>query len=426
MDYQTPWNTPDTTAYLCEKLDDIDWGNEKPEDDPDAVPAEGWILEEFHRIREHLGLGDFEFQMLHDPDHLNGFVEGHVWSMGETPSRIMLKTSPNADRAEIAATLIHEFAHIYACGHDIAFINKVVDLAEAMYGAEFFEEARRSSGKGYQTVDLWIAVGIRAKFNSLSRIPRLKPLGEGKLARIVSRIQKMQRLAYSQPGTSEAIQAVGLANTMLAVYDLAGYQVTMPDARIHSQMADIWVKVKRAREYWRYLAASACANLCGCFPLYVKSEGVLHLFGRYGDLITAKYLIETSIANLERQAKAYTSALNGGKALPRGVRLKERNGFLDTAARALVERVDAERKAAQKEASEGAHLSLASKASALVVDDWANAQEYARQEHWRRGDRWRVGSARTTRYSEAGYSAGKNLGLRRGVEGHEQRQLTSE
>ncbi len=225
------------------------------EDDPrpagSGAPSSRAIRTIFTEIAERLGWPDVDLSILRSPRVRRGFVAGRIWlDPGGAPRRVQLQLCPNADPAEVWATLLHEAAHAQAGarGHGPAFKAALLDLAAQHFSEEALAPARGVQAERVAMVDAWVAVCVRAALEGAPP-PEPEVPDEGRTARLIALIRKMQALAESEPGGHEAVTATARANDLLTRCGLfATY--TEVDPEIEAQMADRWLDVGR-RVVWR-------------------------------------------------------------------------------------------------------------------------------------------------------------------------------
>ncbi|MFO0751565.1 MAG: hypothetical protein U1F43_38755 [Myxococcota bacterium] len=160
-----------------------------------------------------------------------GFTSGRVWFDATfRPLRVHLNTCPNADKAEILATIVHELAHPLSRTqvHGDAFKRTLVELAARLFGEAFMAGARAHLERGYTIVDYWVATGIRAALRG-GEPPAAKAGDDGQLARVLTKIRKLRELGSNQLGLPEGIAATATAND-LTDYDLGDYAVRIDSA----------------------------------------------------------------------------------------------------------------------------------------------------------------------------------------------------
>jgi hypothetical protein len=381
-----------------------------------AVNTDQVIRESFERLRKHLAYREFEFVIRRMETNRRGFVAGRVWfDLRGNPLRMLLSVCPNSDSAEIAATIIHEYAHI-VCNHrqhDLSFKRTTIELAEAIYGASYFAEASQRMAESYHIVDLWIAASIRAAMRGEAP-PIAKAKDEQLTAHIISRIQKLYALAADQPGTPEAITATGIANTLVTVHELGDYHIRL-DSGIDEQMLDRWIDVGK-RLPWRRVLASHIAEYCNVFSLTRPALGWIHLFGKYRDIIATEYLYGVCLDSIERQAEQHIQqwrTQREGQITPAQIR-SERVSFCESAVRALCDKM---REIRRHESQSALHdpSATSSQAYTITSHDLQHAEDFALNEHQKRGMSWVSGRNRSIRHNQSGYDAGQNIGLHDGI-----------
>lgn len=389
---------------------------------PDAIRAA--VDEAVSRLRARLGLPPFEVVVRPGTFDRRGFTPGRVWYGDDhAPRRVLLTPCPNADPAEVLATLVHEVAHPVARtrAHGLAFKRTLVDLAGDLWGASYFEEAARRVGERHEVVDCWVATGIRAALSG-DPPPAARTSDDGQTARIVSRIGKLRALAASQPGEPEAVAATARANDLVTIYGLAGYQVRV-DAGIDDQMVDRWVQLDR-RKVWQRVLAHAVARFCGVFSLSMAGEARMHFFGAWRDVVAAEYLYEVAAASIERQVEAHLARWKQARRRRPGETRRERTSFCDCAVHAFAEKLRRIRDDERRRA-EAAPASPDARAWHLTTRALDRARDFAREEHEKRGLSWGAGTSKAVTYNPDGIRAGRAIQVTLGLtaDGHAPRAL---
>ncbi len=373
--------------------------------DPDD---EATIRNALRRVCATAGFGDVPLELVRVTTNRDGFVEGRVWMSPRGLEKLRLVVGPNADAAEIWATIVHEVAHGLApgVGHGRAFKQAEVGLARAMFGAGWFQVPARKLSDAHAAVDWWIAVGIRAALHQ-GAAPVEAVGDEEQLAKVVGRIQKLRRLARSQLGTPEGRAACSKANDLLVRWDLGAYNVRLSEG-IHDQMCDRWVVVGR-RSVWRRQLAFHVAEYCGVFCLSRKSKGWMHFFGRYVDVVTAEWFYEVWEAHIMRSADVHIAAFKKRTQSERKAASTrtERVNFCDSAVLAL---------SLKLQNLQRSHDAVAEGPEAIAVRrDLAEA--FAGEQFRLRGRRWGSGTGKRVTMNAAGLVAGRNAPMGRGVGG---------
>jgi hypothetical protein len=335
-----------------------------------------------------------------------GFVGGSVeMTSGFAPRRIVITTCPNADQAEIVATLVHEMAHPLARsrGHGPAFCQTLVDLAARLWGEPYFAGARAASEGPYAIIDRWVTSGARAALAGREP-PAGKVCDDGHAARIVSKIAKLWALASDQLGRPEGIGATALANDLITVYGLDNSQVcTAPG--IDDQLTDRWVLLE-PRQPWQRTLAHDVARFNGVFSLSMDSKARMHFFGRYSDVVAAEYLCAISTERIKRECAAHLEDQRGRGLLPRGEARRAGVAFCESAAREFGRKL--ERMAAEESArSPGPAEQVA------AIDE---ATSFALRQLELRGARVTAGRCREVRHSADGAEAGRRMQVVRGLD----------
>ena len=385
-------------------LPELPEGEPEADLDPDDRSA---IRGALRTLCRQLGLGDVPLVVRRPVDVRDGFVAGRVWMARSGPRKVAVDVGPNADAAEIWATLIHELAHavIFEAGHGRDFQARMLDIAEARFGAPYFATARSVVGGAHHTVDAWTAVGIRAALRGAE--PPIPETGgdEGQLARIVTRIRKLRRLSTSQAGTPEGRSACAKANDLLVRWDLGTYSVRLAGG-IDEQMCDRWVEVGK-RIIWRRQLAFEVSRYCGVFALTRASRGWVHYFGRHADVVTAEWFFEIWSAHIERKAEAHLTEFKKARKLGKvtGNVRSERTNFCDSAVLALSRKLD----------SVGASHDVEAIFDERIDVRRARAEDFAATEHGRRGTAWRSTSGKRIHVNPAGLAAGQAAPMGKGV-----------
>lgn len=409
-----PWVTPTAaTEALGRPADEGDVVVEASALDaaPEGRAATAWlsdaiIRDDLTRIARRLGLPAIPLTIRRGAVHKRGFVTGRVHLRGSRPLRMIVTTCPNADRAEVAATLLHECVHALTpgAGHAVRFKRRLVESAEAVWGEALFAGARAAISGPYSTIDAWIAVGIRAHLEGRPPPAAIVP-GEAAIAVVVRRIQKLRALAHDQLGTPEGCSADARANTLIVTHGLGRYQIALPDD-LGAAPCDRWLAVGK-RTPWKADVAFAVARFCDVFALSHPQFGGMHLFGRQGDVITAEHLWGVAVEHLERRCAEHMRGWRAANPRQTGSAVtSQRIAFLRAAAAGL---------------SEALREALAGEDAA--ADRLQAAEDFARVEHEKRGMRWRGGGRGRRRRNAAGFEAGKALRLSRAVEGAEAQRL---
>jgi hypothetical protein len=337
----------------------------------------------------------------------HGLTTGRVWfTRAFKPLRVHITTCPNADAAEILATLTHELTHPLArtTEHTESFKAELLRLAGRRWGDRWFAEARRHLGESYHVVDAWVATGIRAALREADP-PIAREGDDGQMARIVTRIRKLRELAIDQLGTPEGINATAAGNDLVTSYGLGDYSVRI-DAGIEEQMIDRHVRLENDA-IWRRDLAHAVARHFDVFSLHVNSKSRMHLFGRYADVVAAEYLYEVTSAQIARECERHIDEWRSmvGRPPP-GEVVRERVSFCDSAVAEFSRKLSA---IAREERGTG-RSGGRSKSDALEA-----AEEFARTEHEKRGSSWHSGTGKVRRDNAAGRRVGGSLEVVRGM-----------
>ena len=376
-----------------------------------GVPDEE-IVALAERLRAAAGCPPFELVIGRAEEDQHGFTAGRVW-FGElfVPRRIALVVCPNADLAEVAATLLHELAHPLSRsgGHGAAFKQTLLELAGATHGAVFFEAARAALGGRQAVLDLWIATGVRASLRG-DEPPRARVADDATAARVVSRIRKLRALAADQIGTPEAVAATAAANDLSTVYGFGDCEVRV-ERGLDDQLVDRFLRVEKGKVWKRSLAFALC-DFCDVFGLSFAPQGRMHLFGRYADLVFVEHLYGVCEASIERKADAHVKEWKArlGARPSAAESRRERTSFCDTAVVGL--------EAGMKELRAAEHRTSAGPGAGvpLADDRQQRAERMALAESEKRGQKWGSGFGREIDFNVAGFEAGRAIQLHRAID----------
>lgn len=407
-DLPQPWCPPTPALEPLsvegdEEHDAIEVKALSPASAPSLHRAPDWLRQEATRLAQTVGL-DPRFELIVEPSSRvrRGFCRGRVWMRGGRPLRIWLSPCPNGDRAELLATLAHELAHPLAgAGHDARFRAELLGLAVQSWGSSHFRHAASGSTP---ELDRWVASGIRAALKE-GPPPEPKTSDSGDTARIVTRVRKLHALAAAQPGEPEAIAATARANELITTYGLGGYQVEI-EAGIDEQMVDRWVALA-PRKVWQRQLAHGLARYFGVFSLAMARKARMHFFGRHADVVATAWLLEVCIEKIERACEAHIKAWKKERRRSSGEGRSERTAFCDNAVWAF-----------RRKLEQLGELELDDASEALEA-----AEDFARVEHVKRGQRWGAGRVKRVRHHAQGQAMGRSLEVVRGVRGRAVRRL---
>ncbi len=375
-------------------------------DDEGTVIATSTIREWFGELCATVCFPEVSLVVKRGRTEGRGFVGGSVEMTSRfVPRRIVITTCPNADQAEIVATLVHEMAHPLACSrdHGPAFCQTLVELAARLWGEPYFAGARAASGGSYATIDRWICCGIRAALAGREP-PTRKVCDDGHAARIVSKIAKLWALASDQVGKPEAIGATALANDMVTVYGLDHSQVcTAPG--IDDQLTDRWVLLE-PRQPWQRALAHEVARFNGVYSLSMSSKARMHFFGRYSDVVAAEYLCVISTERIKRECAAHLEAQRRRGLLLRGEARRASVAFCESAVREF----------GRKLARIGAEESARSPGPTEQVVALDEARSFAMRQLEMRGYSVSAGRGREIRHSAEGAETGRRMQVVRGLD----------
>jgi hypothetical protein len=373
-------------------------------DDEGAVIATSTIRGWFEQICATLRFPAVPLVVKRGREDGRGFVKGRVeMTSSFVPRRIVITTCPNADQAEIAATLVHEIAHpLSRCqDHGSAFRQTLLELAARLWGEPYLAGARAHCADSYALVDRWVTCGVRAALAGREP-PTGKVCDDGHAARIVGKIAKLWALASDQLGKPEGIGATALANDLITVYGLEQSQVcTAPS--FDDQMIDRWILLE-PRQPWQRTVAHEVAHFNGVYSLSMDSKARMHFFGRYSDIVAAEYLCAISIERIKRECAAYVGTLRGS--LPRGEARRASVAFCESAV------LEFGRKLRRILAQESAHSTKQTE-QAVALDD---AKGFALKQVEMRGMKVGTGRGREVRFSAVGAEVGRSMQVVRGLD----------
>jgi hypothetical protein len=375
-------------------------------DDEGAVIATSTIREWFAELCAALRFPEVALIVKRGQTDRRGFVGGSVeMTSGFVPRRIVITPCPNADQAEIVATLVHEMAHPLARSrdHGPAFCQTLLDLGARLWGEPYVAGARAHPAGPYALVDRWVTCGARAALAGREP-PAPKVCDDGHAARIVSKIAKLWSLASDQLGKPEAIGATALANDMITVYGLDRSQVcTAPT--IDDQLTDRWVLLE-PRQPWQRTLAHAVARFNGVYSLSMDSKARMHFFGRYSDVVATEYLCAISLERIKRECAAHLEDQRRRGLLFQGEARRASVAFCESAVREFGRKLE-------KIAAEVSARSPGPTEQGMALDE---AKSFALRQLEMRGSRVRVGRGREVRHSAEGAEAGRRMQVVRGLD----------
>ena len=360
-----------------------------------------------------------ELRLVRGEVHQHGFCAGRVWFTRDgIVRRIRVTTCPNADLAEVLATLCHELAHPLARSshHDAAMKGALIALCQRQFGARFFAHVASIAGtERMSLVDAWVALGIRQALKG-GDPPAPKAVDDDQMAKVLGRIRKLRQLAKDQRGRPEGVLATSSANDLATLHGLAyqGLDGQAGDELDDDKVVDRFVVLPDGA-VWRRLLAHDVAGYFDVFALSLPGAGRMHFFGAHADVVGAEYLFSVSARRIERECEAHLKSWKArrGKTTSAETR-KEKTSFCDSAAVAFGRKLKGYR-----EDPEGSTLS-----SRAFGERLERAEEVARQEHAKRGSGWSSSGTKTYRENEAGKAVGASMEVLHGVGGEPSARLT--
>jgi len=376
--------------------------------DGERVVSAAEIRERFAALAQAVGLEPPELTIARASETRHGLVTGRVWMRDDfAPLRVHVSLCPNADLAEVLATLAHELAHPLSRTreHGEVFKRTLVEIGERLWGVRYFAEARARVDAPRHVVDMWLATGIRAALRQADA-PAAKGGDDGQLARILTKIRKLRELAEDQRGRPEGIAATATANDLITTYGLESYGVRI-DGAIDDQMLDRCVVLEDGA-VWRRMLAHGVATYCEVFSLAMSGKARMHWFGTRADVIAAEYLYSVSAARIERECRDHLAMWKASRGRTTAAEtLKEKTSFCDCAViefKKKLARIGAE----ELGAGGGGNRRLDA------------AEDFAAAEHAKRGASWGSGGGKQYRENAAGRAAGRAMEVLRGVGGSDE------
>lgn len=380
----------------------------RPAAPDDPFIDDATIAEWFGRAADMAGFWPHpELSLERGERHRLGFVSGKVWfERRGAVRRVALTTCPNADLAEIIATIVHELAHPYAhletgsTAHDLPMKKAMVSLAGLLLGDTHFAAVRERLKEPMPAVDAWLATCIRAALRKAPP-PAARPLDDDQTARLLGRLKKLRQLAADQLGRPEGISATAAANDLVTIHELGlrGVELAAFDPE---QLVDRWVNLEDNAVWRRSLLHGVAAHF-DVFSLSIQKKQRMHIFGAYSDVVAAVYLFEVSQARIDRACEAHIAAWKRAVGKTNGGQTRsEKVSFCDSAVVEFRKKLEAiRREEGRGEAS----------------DALETAEEFAFVEHARRGRGWSSGGTRTYRLNAAGTALGRSMEVLHGVDG---------
>ena len=219
---------------------------------------------------------------------------------------------------------------------------------------------------------------------------------------IITKIEKLLRLAENQDGTPEGETAAKLAHRMMAAHAIDMASIDLDKQAELDPIERQGMEVRTS--VWRRDLASYLARHCNCRISYTSRRGRgaqrIHMYGHRTDIEVLRYLYEICERQIERSARQYVNSLDSYW-YDRGDKKSMGNDFRRSATQGLWSKLAEIRKDTKAENAEGFALVVSRKQR---VDDWVNEQ-------------YTFGKGRHTQYNHnsEGYSAGRKLNLTAGV-----------
>ena len=231
---------------------------------------------------------------------------------------------------------------------------------------------------------------------------------------IITKIEKLMRLARDQEGKPEGETAARFAARLMTAHAISMHEVD-PDRQAEADPLledtfDIPASTWR-RQLWHHIATHC--NLRSAQSSAV-GHSKIYLYGHKTDVEVCKYLYDICERQIEASARAYVNSLDmddWGIEYTRGDRKRKGNAFRRSAVYGLSEKLRTIRQDEQAENTTGFALVLSRKQK---VDNWVD-------------ETFTFGNAKAAaeyRHNAAGYSAGRDVNLSAGIEGKSQGRLT--
>jgi hypothetical protein len=130
---------------------------------------------------------------------------------------------------------------------------------------------------------------------------------------VISKIEKMLRVARDQEGTPEGETAAALARKWMTAHAVEMSEVDVDRIQDHDPMVEQTERLPRG--FWRRHLLDELAEHCACRTLCTASNSMtlMYIYGHRSDVEVTKYLYEVCERQIEVAARAYVKALPGWK-----------------------------------------------------------------------------------------------------------------
>jgi len=219
---------------------------------------------------------------------------------------------------------------------------------------------------------------------------------------IITKIEKLLRLAQDQDGTPEGETAARLAHRMMAAHAIEMASIDLDKQAEHDPIEKQNMEVRTS--VWRRQLANVLAEHCNCRTSYVSYRGRgsqgIHMYGHRTDIEVLRYLYDICERQIEQAARSYVDSLDPYW-YDRGDKKSMGNDFRRSAVSGLSTKLYEIRKDTEVENAEGFALVVSRKER---VNDWVNDTFT-----------FRTGRNSTYSHNSNGYQAGRKVSLSAGV-----------
>ncbi len=220
---------------------------------------------------------------------------------------------------------------------------------------------------------------------------------------IIEKIQKVLALAASAEGTPEGMVAAKMADKLLREHAL-----TMAEIEDVSGPEEIETnKFDFAQTTWQRSLLNVVCRYCSCRSYYYQGSKRVAIVGFPHDVEVAKYLLKIISDQILAESKAYTRARPW---MSRGEKRQYGNGFR----RSAVQGVRAKLQALKEESSRSDETG-----TALVLNRSKRVDQWLEENVTLSSSR----SVTRSTFSQAGYAAGQNVSLHKGISGSSRNKL---
>ena len=220
---------------------------------------------------------------------------------------------------------------------------------------------------------------------------------------IITKIEKLLRLAQDQDGTPEGETAARLAHRMMAAHAIEMASIDLDKQAEHDPLEQQRMKVRTS--VWRRRLADVLANHCNCKTAYTSMQGIgqfIFMYGHRTDVEVLRYLYEICERQIEQAARRYVNGLDSYW-YDRGEKKSMGNDFRRSAVIGLSGKLRKIRQDTKVENATGFALVVGRKEK---VSKWVSSNFT-----------FRSGSDSTYNHNSDGYQAGSKVSLSAGMTG---------